>query len=42
LAIVSRIVAEQKGIIRVEENQPTGTKFIIELPVEHPVPAREQ
>jgi hypothetical protein len=34
LAIVSRIVSEQKGIIRVEENQPTGTKFIIELPVE--------
>jgi nitrogen fixation/metabolism regulation signal transduction histidine kinase len=34
LAIVSRIVTEQKGIIRVEENQPTGTKFIIELPVE--------
>ncbi len=35
LAIVSRIVSEQKGIIRVEENQPTGTRFIIELPVEH-------
>jgi len=34
LAIVSRIVSEQKGIIRVEENQPTGTRFIIELPVE--------
>jgi PAS domain S-box-containing protein len=34
LAIVSRIVHEHKGIIRVEENQPTGTKFIIELPVE--------
>lgn len=45
LAIVSRIVHEHKGIIRVEENQPTGTKFIIELPVEHtplelPTPAR--
>ncbi len=34
LAIVNRIVSEQKGIIRVEENQPTGTRFIIELPVE--------
>ena len=34
LPIVSRIVSEQKGIIRVEENQPTGTRFIIELPVE--------
>jgi hypothetical protein len=47
LAIVSRIVTEQKGIIRVEENHPTGTKFIIELPVERapaetPVPAREE
>jgi len=47
LAIVSRIVTEQNGVIRVEENQPTGTKFIIELPVERapaepPVPAREQ
>ncbi len=34
LAIVSRIVSEHDGWIRVEENQPTGTKFIIELPVE--------
>jgi PAS domain S-box-containing protein len=47
LAIVSRIVTEQNGVIRVEENQPTGTKFIIERPVERapaepPVPAREQ
>jgi signal transduction histidine kinase len=42
LAIVSRIVSEQKGIIRVEENQPTGTKFIIELPVEHAAVAQEQ
>ena len=42
LAIVSRIVSEQKGIIRVEENQPTGTKFIIELPVEHATVAQEQ
>jgi signal transduction histidine kinase len=42
LAIVSRIVSEQKGIIRVEENQPTGTKFIIELPVEHAPAVQEQ
>jgi PAS domain S-box-containing protein len=34
LAIVSRIVAEHGGAIRVEENRPTGTKFVIELPVE--------
>jgi two-component system, NtrC family, nitrogen regulation sensor histidine kinase NtrY len=35
LAIVSRIISEHKGTIRVEENRPLGTKFIIELPVEH-------
>ncbi len=34
LAIVSRIVTEHKGTIRAEENQPTGTKIVIELPVE--------
>ncbi|HET7214212.1 MAG TPA: ATP-binding protein [Terriglobia bacterium] len=35
LAIVSRIISEHKGTIRVEENRPLGTKFIIELPIEH-------
>lgn len=34
LAIVSRIVSEHNGIIRVEENWPAGTQFIIELPAE--------
>lgn len=34
LAIVSRIVSEHNGSIRVEENRPTGTKFVIELPVD--------
>ncbi len=34
LAIVSRIVSEHNGLIRVEENKPSGTKFVIELPVE--------
>jgi PAS domain S-box-containing protein len=33
LAIVSRIVAEHHGAIRVEENDPLGTRFIVELPV---------
>jgi len=33
LAIVSRIVAEHHGSIRVEENQPLGTRFVVELPV---------
>ncbi|MFQ5790163.1 MAG: PAS domain-containing sensor histidine kinase, partial [Acidobacteriota bacterium] len=33
LAIVSRIVAEHRGRVRVEENQPRGARFVIELPV---------
>lgn len=31
LAIVSRIVAEHHGRVRVEDNYPTGARFIIEL-----------
>jgi PAS domain S-box-containing protein len=34
LAIVSRIVSEHNGTIRIEENRPTGTRFVIELPVD--------
>ncbi len=33
LAIVSRIVAEHEGVIRVEQNKPSGARFIIELPI---------
>jgi hypothetical protein len=33
LAIVNRIVEEHHGSIRVEENRPVGTRFILELPV---------
>jgi len=33
LAIVSRIISEHNGVVRVEDNKPKGTKFIIELPV---------
>ncbi|HTU41570.1 MAG TPA: ATP-binding protein [Candidatus Aquilonibacter sp.] len=33
LAIVSRVVEEHHGSIRLEENQPVGTRFILELPV---------
>ena len=33
LAIVSRIVEDHHGSIRVEENHPIGTRFIVELPV---------
>jgi two-component system nitrogen regulation sensor histidine kinase NtrY len=34
LAIASRIITEHKGTIRVEENEPAGTRFVIEIPVE--------
>jgi len=33
LAIVSRIIEDHHGSIRVEENKPVGTRFIVELPV---------
>jgi two-component system nitrogen regulation sensor histidine kinase NtrY len=33
LAIVSRIVADHRGYIRVHDNKPRGTRFIVELPV---------
>ena len=33
LAIVSRIVEEHRGSIRVEENKPVGSRFVIELPI---------
>jgi len=33
LAIVGRVIEEHHGSIRVEENQPVGTRFIGELPV---------
>jgi len=33
LAIVSRIIEDHHGSIRVEENSPIGTRFIVELPV---------
>ncbi len=33
LAIVSRIVEDHRGSIRVEENKPVGSRFVVELPV---------
>ena len=40
LAIVNRIVEDHRGSIRVEENRPVGTRFIVELPVvNEPAPA---
>ena len=41
LAIVSRIMEDHHGSIRVEENKPVGSRFVLELPVAveapHPV-----
>jgi two-component system nitrogen regulation sensor histidine kinase NtrY len=36
LAIVSHIIADHKGRVWVEDNQPRGAKFIIELPAGRP------
>ena len=33
LAIVNRIIEDHHGSIRVEENKPLGTRFIVELPI---------
>jgi two-component system, NtrC family, nitrogen regulation sensor histidine kinase NtrY len=33
LAIVGRIIEDHRGSIRVEENSPVGTRFVLELPV---------
>jgi hypothetical protein len=33
LAIVSRIIEDHQGSIRVEENQPVGSRFVVELPI---------
>jgi two-component system nitrogen regulation sensor histidine kinase NtrY len=33
LAIVSSIITDHHGVIRVQDNKPAGAKFIIELPV---------
>jgi two-component system nitrogen regulation sensor histidine kinase NtrY len=33
LAIVSTIISKHRGYIRVKDNEPKGSNFIIELPV---------
>jgi len=33
LAIVHRIIEDHHGSIRVEENQPVGARFVVELPI---------
>ena len=43
LAIVRRIVEDHHGSVRVEENQPSGSRFIVELPLAAAVaPAEER
>jgi signal transduction histidine kinase len=36
LAIASRIVAEHNGTIRVEDNLPVGTRFVVRFPAVEP------
>jgi two-component system, NtrC family, nitrogen regulation sensor histidine kinase NtrY len=33
LAIVNRVIEEHHGSIRIEENEPAGARFVVELPV---------
>jgi signal transduction histidine kinase len=33
LAIANRIIAEHNGSIRVEDNLPTGSRFVLRFPV---------
>lgn len=35
LAIVNSIISKHRGYIRIQDNKPKGTQFIIELPVGH-------
>ncbi len=37
LAIVSTIVADHQGFVRVKDNEPRGSRFVIELPVKEPL-----
>lgn len=41
LAIVRRIIEDHHGSIRVEENKPAGTKFLVELPLAGEIAAAE-
>ncbi len=37
LAIVSTIVADHQGFVRVKDNDPQGSRFVVELPVKGPL-----
>ncbi len=41
LTIVSQIVEDHRGYVRVRPNEPRGTRFTIELPVHEPVAAAD-
>jgi two-component system nitrogen regulation sensor histidine kinase NtrY len=42
LAIASRVVAEHNGLLRVEDNSPVGSRFILELPAAEIAPALDR
>jgi two-component system, NtrC family, nitrogen regulation sensor histidine kinase NtrY len=42
LAIAARIIAEHGGAIRVEDNSPVGSRFLLQLPVTDPVLAPDK
>ena len=43
LAIVRRIIEDHRGSVRVEENQPLGARFVVELPLaSQPQPAASE
>jgi two-component system nitrogen regulation sensor histidine kinase NtrY len=37
LAIVSTIIADHQGFVRVKDNEPQGSRFVVELPVKGPL-----
>lgn len=42
LAIASRVVSEHNGLLRVEDNSPVGSRFILELPAAEIAPALDR
>ena len=42
LAIASRIVTEHNGLLRVEDNSPVGSRFVLELPPAEIAPALDR
>ena len=41
LSIVKRLVVAHSGTIRIEDNQPTGTVFVVSLPQQAEAPVAE-